>query len=99
STALPTLSLHDALPIWGSGLHRHTLVDPNTLDADGTTALTAFEPDDRGARVVYALSRHGSDRQELRVHDLASGADLTDVVHWVRSEEHTSELQSPDHLV
>jgi len=68
----------------GSSLHRHTLVDPNTLDTDGTTALTAFEPDDRGARVVYALSRHGSDRQELRVHDVASGADLSDVVHWVK---------------
>jgi prolyl oligopeptidase len=68
----------------GSGLHRHTLVDPNVLDADGTTALTAFEPDDRGARVVYALSRHGSDRQELRIHDLAGGADLSDVVHWVK---------------
>jgi prolyl oligopeptidase len=62
----------------------HALVDPNALDADGTTALTAFEPDDRGGRVVYALSRQGSDAQELRVHDVASGADLSDVVRWVK---------------
>ena len=47
------------------------LVDPNLLDADGTTAITAFEPDDDGARVVYALSSGGSDEQELRIHDLA----------------------------
>src|SRR2546422_5755343 len=67
----------------GNGVRR-TLVDPNTLDADGTTALTAFEPDDRGERVVYALSRHGSDMQDLCVHDVASGADLSDVVRWVK---------------
>jgi prolyl oligopeptidase len=68
----------------GSGLERRMLVDPNALDADGTTALTAFEPDDRGGRVVYALSRDGSDMQELRVHDVASGAVLSDVVRWVK---------------
>ena len=60
------------------------LIDPNMLDADGTTALTAFEPDDDGLRVVYALSRHGSDRQELRVRDVSRDADLSDVVHWVK---------------
>src|SRR5439155_737952 len=32
---------------------RQVLVDPNALDADGTTAITVFEPDDHGDRVVY----------------------------------------------
>ncbi len=69
----------------GSGLGaRRVLVDPNGMDADGTTAVTAFEPDDEGARVVYALSRHGSDVQELRVHDVVAGADLGDSVRWVK---------------
>jgi len=63
---------------------RRVLVDPNGLTADGTTAITAFEPDDEGHRVVYALSQHGSDMQELRVHDVASGTDLGDCVRWVK---------------
>jgi prolyl oligopeptidase len=64
--------------------NRHVLVDPNLLDADGTTAITVFEPDDSGARVVYGLSRHGSDAQELLIHDVASGAALGDRLLWVK---------------
>ena len=63
---------------------RRVLVDPNALDANGTTALTVFEPDDEGTRVAYGLSRHGSDVQELLVHDLASGADRPDRLQWVK---------------
>jgi prolyl oligopeptidase PreP (S9A serine peptidase family) len=63
---------------------RRTLVDPNLLDADGTTAITAFEPDDTGARVVYALSRGGSDEQELAIRDVASNTDLPDRIRWVK---------------
>jgi prolyl oligopeptidase len=43
------------------------VLDPNRLSADGTTALTAFFPSRDGTRVAYALSDHGSDRQEIRV--------------------------------
>src|SRR4029078_12631752 len=43
------------------------LLDPNTLSADGTTALTAYFPSPDGSRVAYALSQHGSDRQTVRV--------------------------------
>src|SRR5260221_3434473 len=32
------------------------LIDPNTLSADGTTALTAYAVSPDGARVAYALS-------------------------------------------
>ena len=68
----------------GSGLTAHALVDPNLLGAGGTTAITVFEPDDTGARVVYGLSRHGSDAQELLIHDVASGAALADRLQWVK---------------
>jgi prolyl oligopeptidase len=64
--------------------NRHVLVDPNLLDADGATAITVFEPDDGGGRVVYGLSRHGSDAQELLIHDVASGAALGDRLLWVK---------------
>jgi prolyl oligopeptidase len=63
---------------------KRILLDPNTLDASGTTAVTAFEPDDDGARVVYALSRGGSDVQELIVRDVASNIDLPDRIRWVK---------------
>ena len=69
----------------GSGLEADDAASiPNRLEADGTTAITAFEPDDTGDRVVYALSRHGSDVQELLVHDVASGAALGDRLQWVK---------------
>ncbi|MEK7862837.1 MAG: S9 family peptidase, partial [Chloroflexota bacterium] len=69
----------------GPGQSRcRVLVDPNALDPDGTTAITAFAPDDEGGRVAYALSRHGSDGQELRVVDVETGRDLPDSVRWVK---------------
>jgi prolyl oligopeptidase len=60
------------------------LVDPNGLDADGTTAITLFAPDESGDRVVYGLSRHGSDRQELLVLDIPHGEPLVDRLEWVK---------------
>jgi prolyl oligopeptidase len=68
----------------GAGLEARTLVDPNRFDAGGTTAITAFEPDEAGDRVVYGLSRDGSDAQELRIHDIATGGDLPDRLEWVK---------------
>ncbi len=60
------------------------LVDPNLLDKDGTTAITVFEPDESGDRVAYGLSRNGSDVQELRIHDVASGRTLDERLNWVK---------------
>ena len=65
-------------------MDRQPLVDPNALDAEGTTAITVFEPDADGDRVVNGLSRHGSDAQELWVHDVARGAALEDRLRWVK---------------
>ncbi len=60
------------------------LVDPNALDAGGATAITVFQPDDTGDRIVYGLSRHGSDAQELLIHDVATGVPLRDRLQWVK---------------
>ncbi len=43
-----------------------------------------FEPDDCGDRVVYGLSLHGSDRQELLIHDVGRGTTLADRLEWVK---------------
>ena len=60
------------------------LLDPNTLSTDGTTALTDTTVSEDGALMVYALSKHGSDRQELFVRDVATGKDLPDRLEWVK---------------
>lgn len=63
---------------------RTTLIDPNDLAPDGTVAITAVSPDDDGAVVAYALSRHGSDRQEIFVRDVATGLDRPDHLRWAK---------------
>jgi prolyl oligopeptidase len=60
------------------------LLDPNRLSADGTVALTAYFPSEDGALVAYALSSHGSDRQEILIRDVASGADRQDRIRWAK---------------
>ncbi len=60
------------------------LLDPNDLSADGTVALTAFEVSDDGRLLAYALSSAGSDWQEWRVRDVASGDDLPDHLEWAK---------------
>jgi prolyl oligopeptidase len=60
------------------------LLDPNTLSCDGTAALTAVEPSATGALLAYAVSRDGSDRQDIRVRDVQTGVDLPDRLEWVK---------------
>lgn len=60
------------------------LLDPNTLSSDGTVALsgTAVSPD--GKYLAYGTSSGGSDWQEWRVRDIATGQDLADKLSWVK---------------
>ncbi|MBL9126407.1 MAG: S9 family peptidase, partial [Verrucomicrobiales bacterium] len=60
------------------------LLDPNRLSTDGTVALSGIDVSDDGRLLAYGLSRSGSDWQEWRVRDVATGKDLPDVVQWVK---------------
>lgn len=60
------------------------LLDPNTLSADGTVALSGTEASDDGHYLAYAISTSGSDWQELHVRDVNTGRDLADTVKWVK---------------
>ncbi|MBI3885465.1 MAG: S9 family peptidase [Opitutae bacterium] len=60
------------------------LIDPNTLAADGTVALTAVAPSPDGKYLGYGLARAGSDWNEFLVRDVATGKDTADVVRWVK---------------
>src|SRR5207244_6221539 len=92
-------SLHDALPIlsqlgfeidaFGDRTLRVTAVPALISGDDSATALRALAEDleglDRGAHVQEALRRLAA---TMACHAAVKA----------RSEEHTSELQSPDHL-
>jgi prolyl oligopeptidase len=58
------------------------LLDPNALSADGTIALSGLSITDDGKRMAYSLSSGGSDWVEWRVKDVATGADMADLVKW-----------------
>ena len=49
------------------------LLDPNTLSADGTVALTAYTASEDGQWLAYATSTSGSDWREIRVRNIATG--------------------------
>jgi prolyl oligopeptidase len=68
------------------GLHGkdRVLIDPNTLAADGTTALDWWFPSRDGRLLAYGLSRNGSEQSTLYVRDVASGHDLADVIERTR---------------
>jgi prolyl oligopeptidase len=67
-----------------AGGEARMLLDPNTLSADGSVALLDFVPSHDAAYFAYALSQGGSDWEELKVHDIKSGKDLSDDVKWVK---------------
>jgi prolyl oligopeptidase len=63
---------------------KRIILDPNTLSADGTVALSAWAPSRNARYFAYAVSVSGSDWQEIRVRDLESGKDLADTVRWAK---------------
>ena len=60
------------------------LLDPNALSIDGTVALADYAVSEDGALLAYALSRGGSDWEQWRVREVATGRDREDLVDWVK---------------
>lgn len=58
------------------------LLDPNTLSADGTIALSGMSVSEDGRYLAYALSQSGSDWMTWRIRFIATGVDLPDEVPW-----------------
>lgn len=75
-SVLYTLTSLDAPP--------QLLLDPNTLAKDGTVALSGVGVSHDGNLLAYGLSAAGSDWQEWRVRDVATGKDLPDIVKWIK---------------
>ncbi len=66
------------------GAEPRVLLDPNTLSADGTVALSGSAISDDGRLFAYGLATAGSDWQEWRVRDVESGRDLDDRLQWIK---------------
>ena len=60
------------------------VLDPNTLSADGTVALSGMQVSPDGKLLAYSLSASGSDWQEWKVRDVETGKDLSDQLKWVK---------------
>ncbi len=69
----------------GAGGDDRVLLDPNQLDAEGTTALDWYFPSDDGELLAYGLSRNGSEESVLRVLRTATGANLPDEIPDTRA--------------
>ncbi|MEG3924693.1 prolyl oligopeptidase family serine peptidase [Microcoleus sp. T3_D1] len=60
------------------------LIDPNTLSEDGTVALGGIAISEDGKYMAYGLSSSGSDWQEWKVREVATGEDLSDHLKWIK---------------
>src|SRR5207244_10304708 len=90
---LPTLSLPDALPIYSSR-ERGAAIVARTMGASDSELLEETRPATSPAISWPLLARLPA--QLAAAHEPAAWREL---LRQGRSEEHTSELQSPDHLV
>ncbi len=61
------------------------LLDPNQLDAAGTTALDWYFPSDDGALLAYGLSQDGSEESLLRVMQVDTSQNLPEEIPDTRA--------------
>jgi prolyl oligopeptidase len=59
-------------------------LDPNKLAEDGTTSLSEYKVSHDGKYFAYAISKAGSDWNEIYVMETATGKQLTDQLEWVK---------------
>lgn len=58
------------------------LLDPNTLSTDGTVALSGTDFNNDGSRMLYGVSKAGSDWIEWNVLDVTTGKSIGQPVKW-----------------
>ncbi len=62
-------------------------VDPNALNAAGTTALDWYHPSENGRLLAYGLSENGTEESTLHVLDLETGRILPDRISRTRAAD------------
>jgi prolyl oligopeptidase len=68
----------------GDVASERVIVDPNRIDAQGTTAIDFYAPSLDGRYVAVALSEKGSEQGPAYVYEVATGKRLPDVVPRVQ---------------
>src|SRR5207249_12212011 len=94
-SGISTLSLHDALPILQPLVSAQTMITAN--EAGNAIVITDTQANIRKvAEVVHAIDMGAEDVTVVKVFHLqhADPSETADLLTNLRSEEHTSELQS-----
>lgn len=60
------------------------LLNPNVFDKDGSVSLSTIAVSEDGNYLGYAISRAGSDWQEIFIRDIETTQDLKDHLKWVK---------------
>jgi len=63
---------------------RKAVLDPNSLDTSGLTAIDWYEPSHDGKRVAVSLSKGGSEDGTLHVYDTVSGNEVGEAIPRVQ---------------
>ena len=63
------------------------MIDPNTLSPTAPSRSSGTEVSHDGRFVAYGIAAAGSDWNEWKVRDLASGKDLPDRLKWIKFSE------------
>lgn len=67
-----------------AGGDSEVVLDPNDLSEDGTVAVMTQSFTSDGRLLAYTVSEAGSDWQQARVLDTATGASLRDELRWIK---------------
>jgi prolyl oligopeptidase len=72
------------LPLSADPAAKRIVVDPNTLDPSGHTAIDWFVPSPDGKLLAVSLSQNGSEDGTLHIFDVASGRDIGETIPRVQ---------------
>jgi prolyl oligopeptidase len=68
----------------GPDAEPRVLIDPNTLSKDGTVALGTISVSNDGKHIAYQVAASGSDWNDIRIMDIATGQHLEETLKWVK---------------
>lgn len=66
------------------GGEEEVVLNPNKFSEDGTIALANYKVSRDGKYIAYAISKGGSDWQEVHIKNLDTGEELKDHLKWVK---------------
>lgn len=60
------------------------VINPNLLSPDGTVAVTSTAVSEDAALLAYALSKSGSDEQQIKIRNIDSAADYDETINYCK---------------